>query len=286
MKRECPKCSADFSKVKKNGHYKRKSDSKLICRFKCKACGKHFSSATFSSCYQQNRRRLNPLIKKLICSGVSMRRIALLFGTSRTTVKRKVEFLASRSRLKHDKWLESQDSFHYVQFDDLETFEHTKCKPVTVTIFVDPRKRKILGHGVAPIGAKGKLSHIALKKYGRRENKSREMREELFSILSPHIHKTALIESDMSLFYKEPIKRHFPQATHRAFKGRRGCVTGQGEMKKGGFDPLFKLNQSFAMIRDNLKRLTRKTWCTTKTLKALDDQIALYTEFHNTVLTA
>lgn len=225
------------------------------------------------------------MVKKLICSGVSMRRIAKLFKISRTTVKRKVEFLAYQSRLKQDKWLSSQKPFDYVQFDDLETFEQTKCKPVTVTIFVEPRNRKILGHCVAPIGAKGKLTTVAFRKYGKRENKSAQMREELFSKLKPHICEGALIQSDMSVFYTRPVKKYFPRAQHRVFKGKRGCVTGQGEMKNTGFDPLFSLNHSFAMIRDNLKRLTRRTWCTTKTLKALDDQIALYTDFHNNFLT-
>jgi len=224
-------------------------------------------------------------VKKLICSGVSMRRIALVFGLNRKTVKRKVQFLANQSRLKQERWLQKEPQFDFVQFDDLESFEHTKCKPVTVTIFVDPLKRKILGHKVARIGAKGKLAAVSRKKYGKRKNESFQKREDLFKELKPFIAPEALIQSDMNVHYINPIKKHFPGAKHRAFKGRRGCVTGQGEMKSGGFDPLFCLNQSFAMIRDNLKRLTRQTWCTTKKLEALDDQLALYTDFHNNVLT-
>ena len=214
-----------------------------------------------------------------------MRRISLIFGINRKTVKKKVHFLANQSRSKQQDWLGSRELFHCVQFDDLETFEHTKCKPVTITIFVDSRKRKILGHKVARIGAKGKLAAISRKKYGKRKNESFQKREELFKELKPFIHPNALIQSDMNVHYLKPIKKHFSNAQHRVFKGKRGCVTGQGEMKKGGFDPLFSLNQSFAMIRDNLKRLARRSWCTTKKLDALDDHLALYTDFHNNVLT-
>jgi hypothetical protein len=39
---------------------------------------------------------------------------------------------------------------------------------------------------------------------------------------------------------------------------------GQGELKRGGFDPLFSLNHTAAMFRDRLKRLSHRTWCTTK----------------------
>ena len=30
-------------------------------------------------------------------------------------------------------------------------------------------------------------------------------------------------------------------------KGRRGCVIGQGELKRGGYDPLFALNLNYAL---------------------------------------
>ena len=36
----------------------------------------------------------------------------------------------------------------YVQFDDLETSEHTKCKPLSVALAVDPKTRKILNFKV------------------------------------------------------------------------------------------------------------------------------------------
>jgi len=45
-------------------------------------------------------------------------------------------------------------------------------------------------------------------------------------------------------------------------KGRRECVVGQGELKGGGFDPLFSLNHTCAMIRAHVSRLFRRTWNT------------------------
>lgn len=217
---------------------------------------------------------------------MSMRRFALLFDVSRTTVKRKVEFLANQARLSQADWLKSQEvPFYKVEFDDLETFEHTKCKPVTVTLFVESEKSKILGYSVARIGAKGHLAAISRKKYGKRLNESFEKREELFKRMKPFIAQKALIKSDKHPHYLRPLKTHFPDCEHRSFKGVRGSsVTGQGEMKKTSYDPLFRINQSFAMLRDNLKRLSRRTWCTSKNLEALDDQIAIYVDFHNQFL--
>ncbi len=215
-----------------------------------------------------------------------MRRIALIYKTSRKTVKRKLEFLASQARLSQEDWLKSQTAqFSDVQFDDLETFEHTKCKPISVTLFVENKTRKVLGYTVSSIGAKGLLAKRSVKKYGKRRNNSFKNRKKLFKALKPYINEEAVIHSDESPHYLKPLEEFFPKAVHKKYKSLRSCVTGQGELKKARFDPLFSINHTFAMLRANINRLFRKSWCTTKKLKALDDHIALYVDFHNQVLT-
>ena len=55
-----------------------------------------------------------------------------------------------------------------MQFDDVITFEHTKCKPLSIILAVSDPDRFILGLGVASMPANGKLAAISLKKYGKR----------------------------------------------------------------------------------------------------------------------
>ncbi len=57
-----------------------------------------------------------------------------------------------------------------LEFDDLETFEHTKCKPLSATIAVESKTRRILGFRVARMPAKGLLAAISRKKYGYRKD--------------------------------------------------------------------------------------------------------------------
>ncbi|MCP4050867.1 MAG: transposase, partial [bacterium] len=73
-------------------------------------------------------------------------------------------------------------------------------------------------------------------------------------------------------------------ASHEKSKGEKGCVAGQGELKKVRIDPLFAINHTLAMLRANINRLVRKTWCTTKKPERLLDHLAIYTWFHNTKL--
>ena len=93
--------------------------------------------------------------------------------------------------------------------------------------------------------------------------------------------KNARIFSDQNPHYEPDVKKHFPEALYKTYKGRRGCVVGQGELKSGGFDPLFCLNHTAAMLRANMNRLFRRTWCTTKTVFGLEDHIAIYARAHN-----
>lgn len=172
-----------------------------------------------------------------------------------------------------------------VEFDDLETFEHTKCKPLSVTIAVEYKTRRILGFRVSVMPAKGHLAEASRKKYGRRKDERKAQRRALFSELKPFIQEGALIKSDENPHYQPDVKEFFPGCEYRTYPGQRGCVTGQGELKRGGFDPLFTLNHTYAMIRDHIKRLSRRTWCTTKKKGSLALHMALYVHYHNLVLT-
>lgn len=167
----------------------------------------------------------------------------------------------------------------------METFEHTKCKPLSLTIGVEKHTRKIVGLRVSRFAAKGRLAPIARKKYGPRKDEREKGRNELFKEFQTRVAQVCTISSDMSPFYPATVKKWFPKAVHLTTKGRKGCVVGQGELKRGGYDPIFTLNHTYGMIRDNLKRLTRQTWCTTKDPRRLEDLLYIYANYHNSVLT-
>ncbi len=171
-----------------------------------------------------------------------------------------------------------------IEFDEMETFEITKCKPLSIPMVVEKGTRRILGFRVASMPAKGPLAKISLKKYGKRDDDRPKAAMELLEELVPCVSPTALIMSDQNPNYPKWIKSHFPSCSHTAIKGRDSCVVGQGELKKVGFDPIFSFNHTAAMLRANINRLFRKTWCTTKDAERLKAHIALYVQYHNEVL--
>ena len=290
MLRPCPNPSCTFHQkndfVRKDGTYFRKDDSRFILRFKCSSCGRRFSSATDSLEFRQKKRRINPILFKLLSSGISLRRSALILSVHHRTVERKLHYLANKARLHHAEFLQRlrNSPVTSLQFDDLITSEHTKLKPLSVSIAVDQKRRFILGLEVSQIPAFGHLAALSRKKYGYRKSHHKEALERLFSGLPSFTAPIVKIESDEHKFYPEMVEKTFPKATYHQYKGEKGAVAGQGELKKVYYDPLFSINHTCAMLRANINRLIRRTWCTTKKKERLKDHLDIYVQFHNEVL--
>lgn len=284
MKAKCPTNAAGCKrrpKLVKTGRFYRKSDRHWIQRFRCPHCGKNFSLATHSPSYKQKKRHLNVLVLRQLASGTSLRRTARLLRIHRTTVARKLTFLGLYTRFLNLQHRNTQPPSTEIQFDDLETFEHSKMKPLSVTLAVEKHTRRILGFEVARMPAKGLLSEKSVKKYGLRPDQRSESRSRLFRRLKPHIDDSATLESDENPHYTSDVKEHFPNGVHVRWPGGRGCLVGQGELKQLKFDPLFSLNHTCAMFRANVSRLIRKTWCTTKRIQPLIDHLEIYVYYHN-----
>lgn len=235
----------------------------------------------FSIDYRLRKRSINQTTFKLLCSGVSQRRSAYLVGIKPIGIARRVVRFGACSEHNLEAYRLSRPKADMIQIDEMETFEHTKCKPLTMPIAVEQGTRHILSLSVGPIAAKGKLAAKSREKYGPRPCQRKACLEKVLGELKSCFVPTGLIKSDESPHYHKLFKKHFPEARHVAFKGLRGCVVGQGELKASGFDPIFTLNHSYAMFRDNLKTLSRRTWCTVKRPDRLLALMYTYAWFHN-----
>lgn len=265
-----------------SGRYLRLCDHKYIQRYFCKICRRSFSTESKSVFKYQKKRHLNDIVFSLLASGASQRRIAKLIQVNQKTVVRKFIFLGqvSLNDIKLRKHLPARKIESFI-FDDMETFEHTKLKPLSISMAVEDKTRLILDFKVSSMKAKGHLSHRSRKKYGHRKDERKQNLKDLLQSLLPLTSPGCSIKSDMNPHYLLPVKKIFSQSVHQVFKGKRGCIVGQGELKATGFDPLFSFNHTAAMLRANINRLFRRTWNTTKKQERLSYHIAIYIFYHN-----
>jgi len=272
--------------AQKIGTYKRKYEPRPIQRYRCKTCKKTFSEASFEPEYQQKKRWHNETIMMMLSSTMSIRRIAVVLKLNRKTVARKLEFLGRQARENMARTMPDYTDVTAIQFDELQTTEHSKCKPLSVAMAVSENSRKILGFTVSVMPATGHLAKIARKKYGFRRDDRRQGLTALFKHLRSNFDDTLTFRSDECLYYQPILKRYFPKSTYHQFKGEKSAISAQGELKKVVQDPLFWINHTFAMLRANINRLIRKTWCTTKQRARLIDHISIYAWVHNSILTS
>ena len=277
--------SPDFKRPVRHGVFYRSSDRNFVTRYRCPKCRGTFSSATLHPCFRQKKRQLNFRLWFLLCSKVHQRRVANFLGIHRTTVARRMIFLGREARLEHARFLkryiQANGRFPDVQFDEMESFEHTKCKPVSIPLVVSARSRFVLGVNVASMPAKGPLAKLALRKYGPREDHRVERLVDTLEKVRSQVHPECRMTSDSHPFYPPIVRQLYPQVTHVQVKGRKSAIVGQGELKKVGFDPIFSLNHTAAMKRDGIGRLVRKTWTTTKKKERLLDHLYIYAVWHN-----
>lgn len=266
----------------RSGYFLRRSDGLLIQRYYCKSCQKSFSTESLSPFKFQKKRNLNDIVFSLFASGTSQRRMAKILAVNKKTIVRKFEVLGRvcLDDMKSGKHLSPNKIQEFI-FDDMETFEHTKLKPLSITMAVEAKTRVILDFKVSSMRAKGHLAERSRKKYGYRADERKKHLEEMLTNLKAVAIQNPLIKSDMNPHYINPVKKIFPTSVHEVFKGKRGCVVGQGELKATGFDPIFSFNHTAAMLRANINRLFRRTWNTTKKPKCLEFHVAIYIFYHN-----
>ena len=165
-------------------------------------------------------------------------------------------------------------------FDESETIEHTKCKPLNIAIVAN-EKYQILAMKVAVMPAKGKLAAISRKKYGWRPNESHQKIMQAFSEVKNNLVSSPLVlKSDMHPAYAKLVQAVFPGIIHRQYLAKEKKKKYQERLhenlRKRIHDPIFSVNHAAAKIRDRIKRLCRRSWCTTKRVDNLQLQLDLF----------
>ena len=247
----CPFSQSVRCRIQRKGFFGRQiTKTRRIQRYRCLDCEKSFSDQTATLTYREKAPHWDQAIFRISTAGISQRKCAELLGVHRTTVARKLMRLAAaarRAEFKRDRdvFLASKSFV----FDEMETFEHTKMKPLSIVVAVDEATRLIAMTRVAVMPATGLLAERSRKKYGyRRDDRPKALRLVLSSIGKP-MPNAMVVKSDDCPRYPHLVRQLLPGRRHERHKGRRGCVVGQGELKRGGFDPLFALNHSCAMIQ-------------------------------------
>jgi len=169
--------------------------------------------------------------------------------------------------------------------DELETYEHNRrLKPVTVPVLVHKPSHCILHASVGTLPARKPLSPANQKKLekleqveGKRCSESREKVAECFDVLQGVCPTSGPVRvgTDQKRTYRTLLKQRFGD--------RLEHETTHSSMPRTIWNPLFVVNHTFAMLRDGLSRLVRRTWAGSKEREKLEWHLWLYIGWRNYV---
>ena len=222
--------------------------------------------------------------------GVCKSDIARYLHITFKAVNSKIKSIAHQARSLHGLFKEFlRGKIKIVEFDEMETYELSKLKPVSIAIAVVGKTSVILDAQAGEIRAEGKTVEDSVKKYGVRKNdrKCRLVFENLKSLCDENLE----LVTDKNRSYIDLKKVYLPKAFHKKIKSRGGEAKKAKVLNKSvkkqfknrrAFDQLLHLNQSVcAKLRGRLASFRRRTWCNLNTVKSIQDVLDIFIAFNN-----
>jgi transposase-like protein len=283
-------CPSRHLKIKsqfiKKGFFRIKRLQQRVRRFQCTLCKKTLSSRTFKADYKHKKMDLNKTLAELLVQGTSLRASSRLLGLTYMNTYLKFLWLRKVINLRQG---QLRFSAQNLQFDELETIHHTKCKPLSIAL-VASNRHELLAAQVAEMPAKGRLAEFSRIKYGPRKDERLEQMLKALKLAKQRVHGSVVIklESDAKPGYQKLCRTVFEDVEYVQHVSRQDRKRLQDRLhekaQKRRFDHLFAINHQCARLRDRIKRLVRRSWCTTKKPENLQLHLDLYVAMQNQLL--
>lgn len=270
----------------RKGYFAVKCRSHRVPRFRCRSCGRGFSRQTFRMDYRDHRPDLNARVFLSLATGLGLRQTARNLGLSNRCTELKARKLARHLRrlnLNLRGELPSTSSF---QLDEFETFEGERnTRPLSVPMLIEKDSRYIIWSESATIRPRGRMSEARRRailksemRYGKRRDCSRRG-------TARTLRRGAAIAGRMkivTLFSDE--KSTYPKLARESFGANRlQHLQTNSKRVRDIFNPLFPINNTEAMGRDNMGRLRRESWLASKKRRYLDLALQVWMAYRNYV---
>lgn len=268
---------------RRHGSYRPRCRTEPVPRFKCKVCNRGFSRQTFRLDYRDKRPHQNVEVFKLLISGVGLRQTGRNTDLDVHAVQKKFRKIARQVRLLNRNLLRALPAHRVLMLDELETFEDRSITPLTVPVLIDRTSKLVLATEVAPIRRVAKrgsrrqrwLEHFEAR-HGRRQDRGNACVRRVFGRMQRLLGaQPATLVTDAKATYATQCRRRFG--------GRVAHRTVSSKLARTELNPLFAINHTDAMMRDNTGRLRRRSWLVSKRGRFLRLQLELFTAYRNWV---
>jgi len=266
-----------------HGSYWPKCRDRPVPRFRCKTCSRTFSRQTFRHDCRDRVPSVNARVFELLCDGAGLRQTARRVGLSVHGVQHKFRKIARSCRALHEAASRRLPAGRTYLFDEEESYEAASIRPLTMPVLIEQEHWFVVASAVgtirrlAPKGTRRRaLQETEERREGKRPDESRATVRKVLEALDRRIGPTDLVvHTDMKASYATLLRR--------IFQGRALHHTTSSRMVRDTRNPLFPINTTLAMTRDNNGRLRRRSWLVTKVKDFLELQMWIFTVYRNYV---
>jgi len=251
-------------------------------RYRCPSCRRTFSRQTFRQNYRDRRPETNVLLFELLTGGMGLRQSARMLGLSCSGVQHKMRKIAATCGGLHRNLSRKLPTGRTYLLDEEESYEGSSIRTVTVPIVIERESWFIVATGAAPIrrlarkGTSRRTWQDAHeRKHGRRPDLSRECVRGALRELAHKREGPLQLHTDRKSSYATLCREVFrDEVTHMTTAGSEARTTR---------NPLFPINSTIAMSRDNCGRLRRKSWLVSKAVRFLKAHLDIFAVYRNYV---
>ena len=283
----CPNPDCDAHREPKGvwywriGYYLTRCRPEPQQRYCCQQCGRKFSRQTFRHDCGDRKPDTNEQVLKLLTSGVGLRQVGRVVGLDVHSVQGKLRKFARTCQLLHRNLSPTLPAEATYVLDEEETFETDRSRPLTMPVLIERRTWFVVDATAGKIrrlaqrGSQRRRRQEAYEaKHGQRPDESRECVRKTLQALKYRTGDTRLtLQSDEKGSYGTLVREVFGDlAVHE---------TTPGTAPRTAHNPLFPINTTLAMTRDNNGRLRRRSWLVSKECECLIQQVQLFLVYRN-----
>ena len=265
------------------GYFAPAGRPKKVQRFRCKACRRTFSEVTFRLDCGDRRPEVNTKLFEALVSGTGYRQCARTLDMGVSAVQRKARKLSKHAGFLHDNLSPRLPADRIYLLDEEETYEQASIRTLTMPVLIERE------HWFVVTTEVGSSRRLAAKGTERR---AWQDREELLNGPRPDQSRECVLTvmqdldrriAGSDLVLETDQKSSYATIANEVFGKRVVHMTTSSRQARTTCNPLFPINTTLAMTRDNLGRLRRQSWLVTKKGEFLRGHMNLFLAYRNYV---
>jgi len=260
-----------------------------IQRFKCRVCGKKFSTQSFHIDYYAKKQVDYIKLLRYVCEGLSLRATQRISGLSRNTIQNRIDRLSRYCTCKTLKILRSLRVKEHLAADGFESFVKSQYFPNNIHILVGTESQFLYF-----------FNHVALKRKGRMTEGQKKHREELYKTCRFPTHRLkhafgeVVHHIEQMLFHRgrSPLrlytdeKREYGYALKETLheysdKGDIRQVVIASTKKRTKRNRLFPVNYMDREFRKDQAAFRRESTCFARNTNNCLSRLNVYAAYHN-----